>query len=78
MSDLRQTDVLDAQSFGNLVYIFRESSLPQGDGIVSDLSKILPVHRAALHGEPSSAERELIQNFLFPCDFNLVSVTAEI
>lgn len=56
--------VLDAFPIGDVVFVYRRSELPSGDNAVADLSKIIPAHRAEIHGRPGPDVSSLINQML--------------
>jgi hypothetical protein len=64
---LADEDVLDAFPIGNVVFVYRNTALPSADKAVRDLSKIISVDRAGVHGKPSDEDHALIDSMLgFP------------
>lgn len=61
---LVDADFFDGFATGDAVYIYRTSGLPAHENAVDDLTKMLPVDRAALHGVPGRLNCELIDAML--------------
>ena len=61
---LADVDVLDAFPIGDVVFVHRGSGLPSDEKAVTDLSKIIPVNRAEIHGRPGQAVLMLIDQVL--------------
>lgn len=64
IDSLSEKDVLDAFAIGNVVFFYRYSQLPSNDKAVSDLSKVISVHRAKLHGRPDRDVCSLVDRML--------------
>jgi hypothetical protein len=77
IDSLSEKDVLDAFAVGNAVFVYRYSQLPSNGNAVSDLSKIIPVHRAKIHGRPDQDVSSLIDRMLgHPHQLNVKKLSA--
>ncbi len=75
---LFDADFFDGFATGDAVYIYRTPGLPAHENAVDDLTKMLPVDRAALHGVPGRLNDELIGAMLgMRTTTSLTSVAAE-
>jgi len=79
INGLLDVDFFDAFSVGDTVYIYRTSGLPALKNAVNDLTKLITVDRAALHGVPGKIDCELMDVMLeLKTRTSLHSVAAEI
>lgn len=78
MDGLFDKDVFDGFATGDAVYVYRAVKLPANEKAVKDLTKMLPVDRAALHGVPGKLQDELTDAMLgMETTTSLQSVSAE-
>lgn len=74
---LDRTEMIDGFEISGVVYIYHNSALPKADYAARDLSQLIPVDRAAIHGSPDASERALIELFYeSEVEFEIESVSA--
>lgn len=74
---LADHDFFEAFSVGDAVYIYRNSRLPEPENAIAELSKIISVDRAAIHGAPSKSDRAIINQMMgFETELSVQSVCA--
>src|SRR5688500_275322 len=74
---LADNDVLDAFSIGNAVFVYRQAGLPAPEKAVLDLTKVIPVSRAEIHGRPAADVHSLVEEMAgHPAQWEVSDVSA--
>jgi hypothetical protein len=78
LEGLDRSDIFDGFGISGVAYVFQTSALPPRDNTANDLSQMIPVNRAAIHGLPDESERALIEMFYeSEVEFEVESVSAQ-